>query len=79
LKYVVLQLTVVVLKIDRSVTRRLARCLDRLAGLGLLATLLHYEEIWVVPAILGSVGVLIVAVDLAKMAYGALSTPGPKI
>jgi len=41
--------------------------------------LLHYEEIWVVPAILGSVGVLIVAVDLAKMAYGALSTPGPKI
>jgi uncharacterized membrane protein YeaQ/YmgE (transglycosylase-associated protein family) len=36
-------------------------------------------DIWIIPAILGCVGVLIVAVDVAKMAYARVSAPGPKI
>ena len=31
---------------------------------------LQFEDIWLIPAILGSLGVLVVAVDLAKMARG---------
>jgi uncharacterized membrane protein YeaQ/YmgE (transglycosylase-associated protein family) len=31
---------------------------------------LHYGDIWVIPAILGAAGVLIVAVDLGMMARG---------
>jgi uncharacterized membrane protein YeaQ/YmgE (transglycosylase-associated protein family) len=37
---------------------------------------LHYDEIWFIPAILGAIGVLIVAVDLALMAR---SDPRPTI
>ncbi|MGD0026459.1 MAG: hypothetical protein ABSC37_17865 [Xanthobacteraceae bacterium] len=32
---------------------------------------LQYGDIWLIPAILGSLAVLLVAVDLAKMARGA--------
>ncbi len=32
---------------------------------------LHYGDIWFIPAILGSLAVLIVAVDVAKMGRGA--------
>jgi uncharacterized membrane protein YeaQ/YmgE (transglycosylase-associated protein family) len=40
---------------------------------------LNYDEtIWFIPAIIGCVGVVIVAVDLAKMAYAPLSASRPK-
>jgi uncharacterized membrane protein YeaQ/YmgE (transglycosylase-associated protein family) len=39
---------------------------------------LSYGDIWVIPAFIGAAGVLIVAVDLAKMVL-PLSTSGPKI
>jgi uncharacterized membrane protein YeaQ/YmgE (transglycosylase-associated protein family) len=39
----------------------------------------YAETIWFIPAIIGCIGVLIVAVDMAKMAYGALVTPGPRL
>ena len=32
---------------------------------------LHYGEIWFIPAILGAVALIIVAVDLGHMAFGA--------
>jgi uncharacterized membrane protein YeaQ/YmgE (transglycosylase-associated protein family) len=36
---------------------------------------LQYEEIYVIPAILGATAVIIVAVDLGHMAFGAPKTP----
>jgi uncharacterized membrane protein YeaQ/YmgE (transglycosylase-associated protein family) len=39
---------------------------------------LSYGDIWIIPAFIGAAGVLIVAVDLAKMVL-PLSTSGPKI
>src|SRR5262245_14467055 len=40
---------------------------------------LNWGDVWIIPAIIGCVGVLIVAVDLAKMACHSLSAPSPKI
>jgi uncharacterized membrane protein YeaQ/YmgE (transglycosylase-associated protein family) len=37
---------------------------------------LHYGEIFYIPAILGAAAVIIVAVDLGHMAFGAPKTPG---
>jgi hypothetical protein len=36
---------------------------------------LQYEEIYVIPAILGAAAIIIVAVDLGHMAFGAPKTP----
>ena len=35
---------------------------------------LHYGEIWFIPAILGAAALIIVAVDLGQMAFGAPKT-----
>jgi uncharacterized membrane protein YeaQ/YmgE (transglycosylase-associated protein family) len=40
---------------------------------------LHYETIWFIPAILGAAAVIIVAVDLGHMAFGAPKTPAHKV
>jgi len=40
---------------------------------------LNWGEIWIIPAIIGCAGVLIVAVDLAKMARARVSGPGSTI
>jgi uncharacterized membrane protein YeaQ/YmgE (transglycosylase-associated protein family) len=39
---------------------------------------LHYEAIYFIPAILGAAAVIIVAVDLGHMAFGAPKTPARK-
>src|SRR5438105_6089943 len=39
--------------------------------------ILSHGDVWIIPAILGAFGVLVVAVDLAKMARASVVVPRP--
>ena len=44
----------------------MGRCLVRFPGIGSLVGGLAYKEVYIVPAILGSIGILIIAIDCMK-------------